>query len=76
MVGGLYDNESQDAKDSKNYIDDYMQSFSPGSRIMLFTWEHNGIFAGDRMIKSIRARARRLLDCLVDVRGYGSAVRV
>lgn len=77
IIHGLYGNGKELAEESSgSWTHQYLRSFCPGSRLIVFEWESHNIFAGVETGALIRALSRCLLQSLSNVRGESSIVRV
>lgn len=75
IIHGLYGSGKELAeKSTDSWTQTYLRSFAPGSRLMLFEWESQNIFAGFETYSVVGALSRRLLQDLVDVGGENSMV--
>lgn len=75
IIHGLYGNGKELAEESSgSWTHQYLKSFCPGSRLILFEWESRNIFAGVEICALIRALSRCLLQGLSNVGGESSTV--
>lgn len=75
IVHGLYgsgDELIEESTDSWAY--EYLNSFSTGSRVMLFEWKSHNLFAGVESGSGVRALSRCLLQGLANIGGEKTMV--
>lgn len=77
IIHGLYGSGKDLAEEAANgWTIEYLKTFSPGSRLILFEWESHKIFAGTETEAFVRAVSQGILLGLVNIGGEESMVCV